>query len=52
MLAGLTAIAFVLSGTRPAITAFLMLAAIGVMGVWDPAMDTASQVLVATASPC
>ena len=26
-----------------------MLAAIGVMGVWDPAMDTASQVLVATA---
>ena len=25
-----------------------MLAAIGVMGVWDPGMDTASQVLVAT----
>ena len=49
VLAGLTAIAFVLSGKRPAITAFLMLAAIGVMGVWDPAMDTASQVLVATA---
>jgi glycine betaine/proline transport system permease protein len=49
MLAGLTAIAFVISGTGPAITAFLMLAAIGVMGVWEPAMDTASQVLVATA---
>jgi glycine betaine/proline transport system permease protein len=49
VLAGLTAIAFVLSGTRPAITAFVMLAAIGVMGVWEPAMDTASQVLVGTA---
>ena len=49
VLGGLTAIAFVLSGLRPAITTFLMLAAIGVMGVWDPAMDTASQVLVATA---
>ena len=49
VLGGLTAIAFVLSGLRPAITAFLMLAAIGVMGVWAPAMDTASQVLVATA---
>jgi glycine betaine/proline transport system permease protein len=49
VLAGLTAIAFVLSGLRPAITAFLLLAAIGVMGVWEPAMDTASQVLVATA---
>jgi glycine betaine/proline transport system permease protein len=49
VLGGLTAIAYVLSGLRPAVTAFLMLAAIGVMGVWDPAMDTASQVLVATA---
>src|SRR5215210_2594490 len=49
VLGGLTAIAFVLSGLRPAITTLLMLAAIGVMGVWDPAMDTASQVLVATA---
>jgi glycine betaine/proline transport system permease protein len=48
-LGGLTAIAFVLSGMRPAVTALLMLAAIGVMGVWDPGMDTASQVLVATA---
>jgi glycine betaine/proline transport system permease protein len=49
ILAGLTAIAFVLSGLRPAVTTFLMLAAIGIMGVWEPAMDTASQVLVATA---
>ena len=32
VLAGLTAIAFVLSGLRPAITAFLMLAVIGIMG--------------------
>jgi glycine betaine/proline transport system permease protein len=49
ILSGLTAIAFVLSGTRPAITTLLMLGAIGIMGVWDLAMDTASQVLVATA---
>jgi glycine betaine/proline transport system permease protein len=49
VLGGLTAIAFVLSGLRPAVTTLLMLAAIGIMGVWDPAMDTASQVLVATA---
>jgi glycine betaine/proline transport system permease protein len=49
VLAGLTAIAFVVSGLRPAITAFVLLAAIGVMGVWEPAMDTASQVLVGTA---
>jgi glycine betaine/proline transport system permease protein len=49
VLGGLTAIAFVLSGMRPAITALAMLAVIGVMGVWAPAMDTASQVLVATA---
>jgi glycine betaine/proline transport system permease protein len=45
----LSAIAYVLSGLRPAITTFLMLVAIGVMGVWTEAMDTASQVLVATA---
>jgi glycine betaine/proline transport system permease protein len=49
VMALLTAIAFVLSGLRPAVTALLMLAAIGIMGVWEPAMDTASQVLVATA---
>jgi glycine betaine/proline transport system permease protein len=44
-----TALAYVLSGLRPAITAFLMLVLIGFIGVWEPAMDTASQVLVATA---
>jgi glycine betaine/proline transport system permease protein len=49
VLAGLTALAFVLSGVRPAVITFLMLGAIGVMGVWAPAMDTASQVVVATA---
>jgi glycine betaine/proline transport system permease protein len=49
VLAGFSAIAYVLSGLRPAITTLAMLAAIGVMGVWAEAMDTASQVLVATA---
>lgn len=48
MLLGLTAIAYVVSGRRPAITTFLMLVSIGVMGQWEPAMSTASQVLVAT----
>ena len=47
-LAGFTAIALVVSGWRPAVTTFLMLGLIGVMGEWEPAMDTASQVLVAT----
>ena len=48
-LGGLTLIALVVSGLRPAITTFAMLALIGVMGVWALAMDTLSQVLVATA---
>jgi glycine betaine/proline transport system permease protein len=48
-LGGLVAIAFVLSGPRPALVALVMLAAMGVLGVWEIAMDTASQVLVATA---
>jgi glycine betaine/proline transport system permease protein len=47
--AALVAIAFVLSGLRPAVTVALMLAAIGVVGEWRSAMDTLSQVLVATA---
>jgi len=47
-LIGLTLIAFVISGLRPAITAFLMLGLIGLMGVWALAMDTLSQVIVAT----
>jgi glycine betaine/proline transport system permease protein len=44
----LSSIAYLVSGRRPAITVLLMLLAIGVMGMWEPAMDTASQVLVAT----
>jgi glycine betaine/proline transport system permease protein len=46
---GVTAIALVVSGARPAVTTFLMFTAIGAMGMWEPAMDTFSQVLVATA---
>jgi glycine betaine/proline transport system permease protein len=49
VLAALSAIAYVISGLRPAVITLLMFAAIGVMGVWDVALDTASQVLVATA---
>lgn len=49
MFAGLVAIAFVLSGLRPAITAAVMFVVIGVVGEWASAMDTFSQVLVATA---
>jgi glycine betaine/proline transport system permease protein len=48
-LAGLTLIAFVLSGLRPAITTALMFVLIGALGEWQDAMDTFSQVLVATA---
>jgi glycine betaine/proline transport system permease protein len=47
-LAGLTLVALVISGLRPALTTLLMLALIGVIGVWALAMDTLSQVLVAT----
>ncbi len=47
-LAGLVLIAFVVSGLRPAITTFFMLFLIGFIGVWALAMDTLSQVLVAT----
>jgi glycine betaine/proline transport system permease protein len=46
---GLTAIAFVVSGLRPALTTLAMLGLIGFTGVWGLAMDTLSQVLVATA---
>ncbi len=46
---GLTAIAFVVSGLRPALTTLAMFVSIGCMGMWEPAMDTFSQVLVATA---
>ena len=37
------------SGLRPALTTLAMLCLIGFMGVWALAMDTLSQVLVATA---
>jgi len=47
--AGLTAIALAVSGVRPAVTTLAMFVSIGVMGMWEPAMDTFSQVLVATA---
>jgi glycine betaine/proline transport system permease protein len=46
---GLTAIAFVVSGIRPALTALAMFAVIGVLGEWGAAMETAAQVVVATA---
>jgi glycine betaine/proline transport system permease protein len=46
---GLTAIALVVSGLRPALTTLAMLGVIGFTGVWALAMDTLSQVLVATA---
>jgi glycine betaine/proline transport system permease protein len=47
-LIGITLISLVVSGRRSALTTFLMLALIGVIGEWNSAMDTASQVLVAT----
>jgi glycine betaine/proline transport system permease protein len=46
--AAVTAIALVVSGRRAAITALAMLLTMGVIGQWEPSMDTASQVLVAT----
>jgi glycine betaine/proline transport system permease protein len=45
---GLALIAFLISGLRPALTTLAMLALIGLTGEWTNAMDTASQVLVAT----
>jgi glycine betaine/proline transport system permease protein len=47
MLGGLTLIAFLLSGLRPAVTTFVMLCVIGVLGEWTSGMNTASQVVVA-----
>jgi len=46
--AGLTALALVVSGRRAAVTTLAMLALIGVIGAWPAAMETLSQVLVAT----
>jgi glycine betaine/proline transport system permease protein len=48
MVFGLALIAFLVSGLRPALITIGMLVLIGVMGEWPNAMDTASQVLVAT----
>jgi glycine betaine/proline transport system permease protein len=45
---GLALIAFLLSGLRPAIVTLLMVLLIGFTNEWTPAMDTLSQVLVAT----
>jgi glycine betaine/proline transport system permease protein len=47
-LVGLVLIAFLLSGLRPALIALAMLCVIGLVGEWANAMDTFSQVLVAT----
>jgi glycine betaine/proline transport system permease protein len=47
-LAGLVVIAFLLSGLRPALIAFALLFVVGLVGEWANAMDTFSQVLVAT----
>ena len=48
-LVGLVLIAFLLSGLRPALIAAAMLFVVGLVGEWPNAMDTFSQVLVATA---
>ena len=47
--AGFVTIALILSGRRPALVTAAMLGLIGLVGEWQSAMDTASQVLVATA---
>ena len=47
-LIGLVLIAYLLSGLRPALTALAMLFVVGLVGEWANAMDTFSQVLVAT----
>jgi glycine betaine/proline transport system permease protein len=49
MIAGAVLIALAVAGWRQAIEVGVLLTAIGVMGVWPDAMDTASQVIVATA---
>ncbi|MFY4717657.1 ABC transporter permease [Streptomyces sp. LaBMicrA B280] len=43
------ALAWLIGTWRTALTAVLALAAIGVLGVWEPALDTLSQVLAAVA---
>jgi glycine betaine/proline transport system permease protein len=48
MIGGAMLIALTVAGRRQAIEVGLFLAVIGVLGVWTDAMDTASQVIVAT----
>jgi glycine betaine/proline transport system permease protein len=48
-LVGLVLIAFLLSGLRPAVTTLVTLGIVGLVGEWTNAMDTFSQVIVATA---
>ena len=48
MVFGLAAIAFLVSGLRPAVITLAMLGVIGLSNEWTNAMDTLSQVLVAT----
>jgi len=48
MALGLVAIAFLVSGRRPAVIAALMLGTIGALGEWATSMGTFAQVLVAT----
>jgi glycine betaine/proline transport system permease protein len=48
MVFGLAAIAFLISGLRPALITLVMLGVIGLSNEWVNAMDTLSQVLVAT----
>jgi glycine betaine/proline transport system permease protein len=48
MVFGVALIAFIISGLRPAITVAVMLMSIGVVNEWVAAMDTFSQVIVAT----
>jgi glycine betaine/proline transport system permease protein len=48
MFLGLVAIAFLVSGPRPALITAVMFGTIGVIGEWATSMDTLAQVLVAT----
>ncbi|MEU9703967.1 ABC transporter permease subunit [Streptomyces sp. NPDC047981] len=49
VLVAVGALALLIGTWRTAVTAVLAMAAIGVLGVWDPALDTLSQVLAAVA---
>ncbi|MFI1442183.1 ABC transporter permease [Streptomyces fructofermentans] len=49
VLLAVAAVAWLIGTWRTALTAVLAMAAIGVLGVWQPALDTLSQVLAAVA---